>query len=77
MDGAQYDVCVCVYAHINTREHTQFWSENLNGKDHLQDLYVDGDNSQFKFISWERADQFISAAYIFIICHVTFVMKNS
>jgi hypothetical protein len=39
--------------------HTKFWSENLKGRDHAQDLYRDGKINiriDFREIGWKGVD---------------------
>jgi hypothetical protein len=38
--------------------HTKFWSENLEGRNHAEDLGVDGDNIRIDLreVEWESVD---------------------
>jgi hypothetical protein len=36
--------------------HTKFWSENLKGKHHLEDLGIDGKRMDLVEIGWEGVD---------------------
>jgi hypothetical protein len=38
--------------------HTRFWSGNVNGRDHTEDLVVDGNNIRMDLreIGWEGVD---------------------